>query len=108
MTVRAHTWTPCPCGERMINAGADLCNVCRAKGMPFCLLCGVRVGRRSKLCADCRAIQRVASRHSRQTRLYGAYYAPCPVCDKSMHVCDDFKICQWCGFNVLLVDGGWI
>ena len=98
----------CPCGERKINSGAELCSECRARALRVCLQCGVAVGRSVNYCGDCWALRRVASRHSRQLRINGAYIIPCPACGEKMHCVEDFKICLSCGHNVLLVDGSWM
>ena len=97
----------CPCGERKINMGSDRCNECHASALRVCMQCGVAVGRSGTYCDDCWKVQRVASRHSRQLRLEGFYRTPCPECGKTMHCVEDFRICQWCSYNVLLVDGVW-
>lgn len=97
----------CPCGKRKINAGSELCHVCRDRALRVCLQCGVAVGPWVAYCGDCWQLRRVASRHDRELRINGAYKMPCPACGETMHCVEDFKICLSCGHNVLLEDGTW-
>ena len=97
----------CPCGQSKVNNGEALCGVCRSKGLPVCVKCGASVSRRGSYCQDCRKVEERARSIRQKIKVYGAYVERCPECSRNMHCIEDYKMCTWCGFNLLLVEGTW-